>query len=180
MATTDLKLTDAGSLPKPGPVGRLVRLGFGVLALSLVVELWQVSSYPLTSSGEIPSVMWNGIIIGLFLVSYVVNIGFSQSWKKWPAAVSAAGLLALAGISKLVYGEYESLLTAYALLVWLLYIFAHLGSAFVLAAVIRTPGCEMRAFHHLWTLLTRQPTKEHVCPIGPLTPIDNWEARRRQ
>jgi hypothetical protein len=35
--------------------------------------------------------------------------------------------------------------------VWELYLFSHLGLAFVLAALIGTPGCEMRAFHNLYT-----------------------------
>lgn len=180
MATTDLKLTDAGSLPKPGPIGRLVRLGFGALCLFYVVDLWSLRGNPISASGEIPSLLWNGIIFGLFLVSYVVNIGFSQSWKKWPAVISALVLAGTAGVSQLIYGDFESALTASVVLIWLLYIFTHLGLAFVLAALLRTPGCEMRSFHHLWSMVSGRATKEHVCPIGPLTPIDNWEAGRRK
>jgi hypothetical protein len=57
-------------------------------------------------------------------------------------------------------------------------LFLHLGIAYVLAAVIGTPGCEMRAFHDLYSRVTGIPTKEHYCPVGPLHPIDQWEARR--
>jgi hypothetical protein len=57
MATTDLKLDEPGSLPKPGPVGRMFRLLFGLLC-------------------------WNGILPGLFLISCVINIGYSRSWGK--------------------------------------------------------------------------------------------------
>jgi len=96
MATTDLKLDEPGSLPRPGPIGRLVRLALGALWL------------------------------------------------------------------------------------WEFYVFADLGSAFVLAAIIGTPGCEMRALHDLYSRLTGNPTKEHYCPIGPLHPIDQWEAHRDQ
>jgi len=31
MATTDLKLEEPGSLPKPGPIGRFVRFAFGAI-----------------------------------------------------------------------------------------------------------------------------------------------------
>lgn len=179
MATTDLRLTDAGSLPMPGPIGRLVRLAFGALCLFYVVDLWAIRRNPVAASGQISPLLLNGTIFGLFLVSYVVNIGLSQSWKKWSAVVCALGLAGAAGISRVVYGDYESALSANALLIWLLYIFTHLGIAFVLSSLIGTPGCEMRAFHHFWSRITGQTTKEHVCPIGPLTPIDNWEARRR-
>jgi hypothetical protein len=64
--------------------------------------------------------------------------------------------------------------------VWELYLFSHLGLAFVLAALIGTPGCEMRAFHNLYTQVSGKPTKEHYCPIGPLGPIDRWESQRRE
>lgn len=43
---------------------------------------------------------------------------------------------------------------------------------------IGTPGCEMRAFHDLYSRLTGVPTKEHYCPVGFLHPIDQWEARQ--
>lgn len=62
--------------------------------------------------------------------------------------------------------------------VWLLYTFGHLGISFILAAALATPGCEMRAPWHLWTLMSGRRTQEHYCP-GVLTPIDRWEARRR-
>ncbi len=180
MATTDLKLDEPGSLPPPGPVGRLVRLAFGLLSLWYVYGLIQVSGDLVTADGSIRPLIWNGIIFGLFLVSYVVNIGFSRAWKKWPAIVSAAALAIIAGIAYAMSGPIETNLLARSLWIWELYVFSHLGLAFIIAGVIGTPGCEMRAFHDLYSKLTGVPTKEHYCPVGPLHPIDQWEARRRQ
>ncbi len=40
------------------------------------------------------------------------------------------------------------------------------------------PGLEMSALHDLYSRLTGIPTKEHYCPVGPLHPIVQWEARR--
>ncbi len=147
MATTDLKLDEAGTLPRPGPIGRLVRLAYGLLCFWFVSYLIQISPNLIDASGHVRQGIWNGIFPGLFLISYVVNIGYSRAWKKWPAIVSAG---------------------------------VFLGIAYVLAAVIGTPGCEMRAFHDLYTRVTGIPTKEHYCPVGPLHPIDQWEARRAQ
>jgi hypothetical protein len=177
MATTDLKLDQPGSLPKPGPIGRIARLSFGALCLWYVMELIMASSYLIDSDGQISTVLWNGILIGLFLVSYVINIGFSRAWKKRPALVSIGILLLIALIGFAVQGSFETLFLARAIWVWELYVFSHLGLAFIVSALIRSPGCEMRAFHHLYSHLTRIPTKEHYCPIGPLHPIDQWEAR---
>ena len=178
MATTDLKLEDCGTLPKPGPVGRLTRLGLGMLCLYFVYGLWMIHGDLVTNDGSIQPLLWNGIVIGLILVSYVINIGFSRAWKKWPAIISALFLAGLAGMGFIRSGSFETPLLAQAVHIWAFYISTHLGLAFVIAAIIRTPGCEMRAFHHLYSLVTGNPTKEHHCPIGPLQPIANWEAGR--
>lgn len=180
MATTDLKLESAGTLPRPGPIGRFVRLGFGVLCLWYVASLAEVSESLLGADGHIRSVVRNGILFGLFLVSYVINIGFSRSWKKWPAFVSAAAILVAAGFGYLVQGTIESGVLARVVWGWELYVFSHLGIAFFLAAVVGTPGCEMRAFQDFYSRITGAPTKEHYCPVGPLHPIDQWEARRNR
>jgi len=179
MASTDLKLDEPGSLPRPGPLGRIARLAFGILCLSQVYGLIQVAENPIGADGHIRSVVWNDIFIGLFLISYAINIGFSRAWKKWPAIASACAFLLLGAYGYFTVGTAETELLARALWLWEFYVFAHLGSAFILAALIGTPGCEMRAFHDLYSRLTGNQTKEHFCPIGPLHPIDQWEARNR-
>jgi hypothetical protein len=178
MATTDLKLHEPGSLPRPGPVGRAVRLAFGLLCLWHITSLIYVMDNLFNSDGHIKETLWNGIIIGLFLVSYVVNIGFSKGWKKWPAIISVSVFLLIAGIGYLTQGEFETSLLAWTIWGWELYVFSHLGLAFILAGVIGTAGCEMRAFHDLYSRFTGILTKEHICPIGPLHSIDQWEAGR--
>ena len=178
MATTDLKLDEPGSLPRPGPVGRLARVGLGILCFQYVYGLIQVSGSLLMADGHIHLVIWNGLIFGLFLVSYVVNIGFSRAWKKWPAFVSAVALAIVAAVGYAMAGTLETILFARSIWIWELYIFSHLGLAFIIAGGIGTPGCEMRAFHDLYSRLSGVPTKEHYCPVGPLGPIDQWEARQ--
>ena len=180
MTTTDLKLDEPGSLPRPGPIGRLVRLAFGLLCLWYVTELIDVADSLIDGDGHIKQIIWNGVPIGLFLISYVINIGYSRSWKKWPAAVSASVFFVIAGVGYLVGGAVETNLLARVVWSWELYLFSHLGLAFLVSGVIATPGCEMRAFHDLYSRLTGNPTKEHYCPVGPLHPIDQWEARRNQ
>jgi len=66
MATTDLKLDEPGSLPRPGPIGRLVRLAFGLLGAWFVTGLLDVFNDLLYENGQIRSFMWNGLIFGLF------------------------------------------------------------------------------------------------------------------
>jgi hypothetical protein len=178
MATTDLKLDEPGSLPRPGPVGRSLRFALGVLCLWYVSGLVQVSGSLLASDGHIRSVIWNGLLPGIFLVSYIINIGYSRAWKKWPAIISAAVFLLIGGVGHLVNGTVETVWLASVIWAWALYLFIHLGVAFVVSGAIGTPGCEMRAFHDLYSRVTGVATKEHYCPAGPLHPVDQWEARR--
>jgi hypothetical protein len=132
----------------------------------------------ITDDGNVRSLVWNGLLPGLFLISYVVNIGFSRAWGKRPAIASVAVIAAVAAIGFLVEGIFETLLLARVIWVWEVYLFSHLGLAFVISAIIGTPGCEMRAFHDLYSRISGAPTKEHYCPVGPLHPIDQWEAGR--
>ena len=178
MATTDLKLDEPGSLPRPGPLGRLLRLVFGLICTWYVFQLLGVAGDLMGEDTHIRRIVWNGLLIGLFLISYIINIGYSRAWKKWPALISAVVFLALAGIGYVAQGTFETDLLARAVWSWEIYLFSHLGGAFVIASVISTPGCEMRAFNDLYSRITGIPTKEHYCPVGPLHPIDQWEARR--
>ncbi|MFQ5534454.1 MAG: hypothetical protein ACE5EM_06495 [Sphingomonadales bacterium] len=183
MATTDLKLDEPGTLPRPGPIGRLARLVLGALCLMYLYDL--VGDREQLWAGDtaiLPAILQGhivGFVIGFWLISYVVNIGFSRSWGKKPALVSAIMFGLIAGVGQYGTGGWASPAMGIAAFLWLVYFFGHLGTAFVLSGALATPGCEMRAFHHLWTMITGIPTKEHYCPVGPLHPLDQWEAKRR-
>ena len=89
-------------------------------------------------------------------------------------------MLVTAGVGYSTAGAFETHLLARTMWVWNVYLYGHLGAAFIISGLIATPGCEMRAFHDLYSRITGTPTKEHYCPVGPLHPIDQWEARRNQ
>jgi hypothetical protein len=114
--------------------------------------LIQLSGNQLNGDSHIRPIIWNGVIIGLFLISYVVNIGFSRAWKKWPAIISACIFLLIAGMGYITQGSSETNLLAHFIWGWELYLFSHLGLAFIISSVIGSAGCEMRAFHDLASL----------------------------
>ena len=179
MTTTDLRLTDKGSLPKPGPLGRLLRLGLGYWVLmGFVYEIWDDRVMLTEGTFEPYALIRNGLFLGLFLVSYVINIGFSRSWKKWPLVASAAFLGALALYDQTTSGDWTGAAFGTGFFFWSMYIYSHLGVSFVIAAMIATPGCEMRAFHDLFSKVSDVDVKEHLCPIGPIQPLDSWEAKQ--
>jgi len=182
--STETQFEQTGSLSPPGPIGRLVRLVFGLGTLYAFFQFvdigfldaqkadrffsWQAPTHPS---------FWLPVLFFFWVCPYVVNIGFSRNWRRKPQWILLAAVTIAAIGAYFQGGSLWSPAMAWLILIWLLYVTAHLGFAFLLAAILGTPGCEMRAFHHLWTILTGKETKEHYCP-GQLDKIDKWEANR--
>ena len=176
----DTKFDEYGTLERPGPVGRTARLVFGALLLWWTYTL--LTDGPrgmLDTTAPRLWLFWVGVAWAFWLTPYVINIGFTRSWRRQPQYVLAALAAIAIGVDLLVWNTWWAPALGLLLLVWLVYFTAHLGSSFVLAAAISTPGCEMRAIPHLWTLLSGRRTKEHYCP-GLLDNIDRWERQLRK
>lgn len=175
----DTHFEEPGSLPRPGVVGRLVRLVFGVWLLSALYAML-TSGLKLFSETEAPSSLsfWLFVLIAFHITPYVVNIGFEKSWRRKPQAFILIIAAILIGVDLLMYGTWWAPPLGIFAWAWLVYFSAHLGLSFVLSTALGTPGCEMRAIPHLWTVLTGRDTQEHYCP-GPLDRIDKWETGRK-
>ena len=167
---------EQGSLRSLGMVGRAVRLLFGVMLLSALLQM-------LGSGGSLFSLtvaprgwsFWVFVAIAFHVTPYVVNIGFVKNWRRKPQAFVAVAATALIGVDLAIYGTWWAPPLGTFVWLWLVYFSAHLGFSFVLSTILGTPGCEMRAIPHLWTILSGRSTKEHYCP-GPFDGIDKWEA----
>lgn len=159
----------------PGPIGRVARLVFGVGLAQLVVSLVLLmvdgfSGWP--EDGDVDLAI--GIGLTLWLAPTIYDIGLQRSLGHgWHGvAIAGGGVAALLG---LLGGEPGTAAT-YWMLAWISFTLGWLAISFVLAAVLRTPGCEMRALPHLWARLTNTGERVAPCP-GPLQPLDEWEAR---
>lgn len=173
-----LELVEAGTLARPGPVGRLVRVGLGVVCLYV---LWQVVRYADAVVAQPFSHLPNlalMILAPICIFNYVVNIGFTRSWGRRPLIVSLVVLLVSAVAAVGWSGSPDHLLFGAPLAVWLAYFYAHLGVSFVLAGLLATPGCEMRAIPELIGRVRGAPVAEHPCPAAFITKLDAWERRR--
>ena len=163
-----------GTLHRPGPIGRLVRLALGLPLLFLV---WRLLFF--AEIGDLRQIpFWSWVLIAWWLFPAVVNIGFGVSWGNWRprvAVLAGAGAAALVGLA--TRGTWDAPPLWWFLLPWMIYVAGHLGASFVLAATLGTPGCEMRAIPHLIGLATGRPRAEHYCP-GFLDGLDRWEALR--
>ncbi len=175
-----LELVKPGSLTPPALIGRLVRLGLGVMCL---LGLWNVTvNLEAFIAAPIKVVMnpYFAFLIAMcfWIINYVVNIGFSKSWGRRPAYVSLAGFIILALGGFFIYGEFNSPVFGVPLFAWLAYFYGHLGTSFVLASALATPGCEMRAIPELFGMLTGRAAAEHHCPASFISRLDEWEHRR--
>ena len=165
------------ALFRPGPIGRVVRFLLAVLCLDVVVSiLMQPSAFVTGRAVEAPGI-WIMVALGLWFFPDVVNLGFTTAWTR---SVLFTSLTALAGVAALVswvaFGHTVRPGIGVVVAVWLLYTYGHLGISFLLAAILATPGCEMRSIPQLWTLVSGKSADIRACP-GVLTPIDRWEAR---
>ncbi len=174
-----LDLVDQGSLVRPGPIGRLLRLSLGLACLYGLFELVRVAPNFVERPLELLPNLSLMILVVLCVFNYVVNIGLSKDWKFYPLLVSLTVIGIVAAISYFISGTANSTLLGSLIVVWMGYFYAHLGISFVLAAVLATPGCEMRAIPELFGKITSKEVKEHHCPSTIITGIDRWERDRR-
>lgn len=175
-----LALVDAGTLARPGPVGRLVRMALGAFCLYVLWELWRAAG---TTTASPFSTLDNRLLLilaPLYIINYVVNIGFSKSWGRRPLFASLAVLVVSACAAFLVSGTFDSPIFGLPLNLWLAYFYGHLGISFGISALIATPGCEMRAIPELYGRMRGKPSEEHHCPASFITRIDEWERQRLQ
>lgn len=173
-----LELVEEGSLARPGPVGRLVRLLVGAACMFALYELVlyreSIVQAPISALPNI-AIM---VIATILIINYVVNIGFGKSWGRWPSYVLVGSTLLVAAVAWLIFGTPNHALHGAVLWAWMVYFFAHLGASFVLAAIIATPGCEMRAIPELVGKMSGRHAAEHHCPAAFINKIDEWERNR--
>ena len=161
-----LELVDHGSLVRPGPVGRLVRFALGVVCLYALWDIVQYAEIMITQPFSSLDNLVLLIVGPLCVFNYVVNIGFSKSWGNRPLLTSLIVLLLSAGIAFLTSGSFDHPIFGVPLILWLMYFYGHLGIAFLLSAVIATPGCEMRSIPELIGRTRGKASEEHHCPAA--------------
>lgn len=160
---------------RPGPIGRIVRLILGLLVLQAAIEavlrlVDGVSGFPGTDDVG----LLVAIVVAAWLTPTVYDIGLGTNHGNQWRLVAAAGIGA-AALGGLAIGAPGTGLTI-GILVWVAITLGWLGVAFLVATVLRTPGCEMRSLPHLASLVLPGERDFVACP-GPLQPLDEWEAR---
>ncbi|MCW8875634.1 MAG: hypothetical protein OQJ89_13555 [Kangiellaceae bacterium] len=168
-----------GSIEPPRIIGRIVRLLLGVVCLDLVRQIVDDIPGMIERGWPVNLVAICTVFLGLYLLRPVLNLGFTLKNNYWAQILVFATTLAILIYEWLSGGPmFGRVFTAF-LMLWMTYVFGHLGISFVLSAIIKTPGCEMRAIPHLWTIVTGKQSFEHHCP-GFIRNIDEWEQNRKK
>lgn len=163
------------TLPKPGPIGRLIRLAFGMGVLALlwgVLAAWRADMW----AGRLPFDLGFLVLVclALYLTSYVFNIAFRFAWGQWTlvGVLVGAGVAALAGYA--LQGQLLNTFLGVYLWLWFVVFCALFGPALVLASALGTPGCEMRSYAHLAARFRGGDAGAVACPGG----IDRFDKAR--
>lgn len=179
-ATIDSQCAASGE--ELAPAGYLSRIGKLIAGLLQVQLAFTLMTNPGLTSAESPwsnPTLWFVIVLAFALFSWTVNLGFNRSWGKKPFFAAVATVLATLGLGVATGGSAWGLPIAAVLYAVTLYVHGHMGISHVLAALVGTPGCEMRVIPQLWARFTGGAAELKVCP-GFWTPLDNWERALRQ
>lgn len=166
-----------GDLLKPGVMGRIGRFIFGLGSIWVLLNLLPQAAFFM--SNEFPDNLSYWFIVGItFLVLHeVINIGFNVAWGRQPqVAFLGAGAIAIV-LDLIFYGTVWAWPLNLLIFLLLVYTHLHLGVSHLLAVVLGTPGCEMRAIPHLRTLVWGGDVQAQVCP-GHWDAVDRWEAKQ--
>jgi hypothetical protein len=177
--SSETQFVPVGTLPTPGPTGRLIRIlfGAGILFWLLPGLIQSIPALPRAANVPTNPLFWIIVVITFVNTSYVINLGLGKSWGHKPQLL----FLLLAGVALVadvvVYGRFWAPPFATLLIFWLILINLALGIAFLLAALLGTPGCEMRSYNHLIAKLHGHDPTEHFCP-GGIDRADRWGAKQ--
>jgi len=160
---------------RPGVIGRILRLLTGLLQVRFVISVVPEFNYYMTYYFPRDFMYWIAVIIAFLVLNPVINIGFNLKSSRRPQII----FLFLVAVSVLFnLWQFGAILEAplnFLIFLMAIYVHIHLGMAHILSAILATPGCEMRAFSQIMTMITSKKTDFYVCP-GFWTPLDKWEA----
>lgn len=148
--------------PRPGLLGIMIRViaGAGLTYLG-VQAILETPSYFDGINDPVAVIL---PILGLaYFTRPVVNELLLRSGG-WRPSLVGLGVLGIAMIVGAVQGWVFGPAFGATLWVWQVGFMFLLGPAFLLAAITRTPGCEMRSFATVWAKIRGKEAKQVTCP----------------
>ncbi len=179
--TKQLQDRDTITLPRTGPVSRLVRVLYGAVMAWLAFE-WLEAGLTWFSESTTPANPWIWVVTGLAIYYGLYQLpasSFGAPWGRRVVSIFVTLLAAAAVTALLTQGELWA-----PPLTWLLYgldvgLVIVATIAFLVAVVLGTPGCEMGGLAELIRRLrgdSNAEGPEAMWCIGGLHRVDEWEA----
>ena len=171
---------EPGTLAKPKLIGRMVRLLLGVLCCYGALTYGENLRAFLRTNFP-PLQLLVGPVVAYWLLPPLVNIGWGVNWKNRSRFFFLMLCGAAIAVDFALYDDFWGPALGGILYAATLYTLGHLGISFLLAALLSTPGCEIRALPDLFGKLLGCARKEHHCPgfIDPIARISHRRVGRR-
>ena len=132
---------DAATLPRPGPIGRGVRVLLGLAVLYLFADI--VADFPKLTDGVnlANPLTWLGLGYVLYAMPDILAMVFSRRWPSRYVRGAAGGALVLAASTDfLVPGSPNGGAFGVTLGLMLTLVLGILGASFLVAAAVAAPG----------------------------------------
>lgn len=162
-------------LPRPGAVGIGIRLLLAAALAAMLVGAFSAAGAYWDGLAD-PLAPWTAYAFLLLFTSRVVNEALGTDWGLRPLAFLAIGGVIAIGVGA---GQGDLFGPAFGTYIWasLVLVGGTMAVAFFLAAVLRTPGCELRAYADLWTRLRGGEPAAVACK-GWIDRFDHVRLRR--
>ncbi|MFQ5812195.1 MAG: hypothetical protein ACE5I2_03245 [Anaerolineae bacterium] len=130
----------SGTFPRPGLIGRGVRLVAG--AVLLYFFLVTLRNFPAYAGLRVPThpLLWIGVALGIYALPQVIGIAFGRDLGRWPQLVF--GILAVVGVlfNFARYSSWWGPPLGLLLFSLLAYVTGVAGASFLLAGALAIPG----------------------------------------
>ena len=130
---------EAGSTPRPLPIGRVARFAFAIGAGFLVI--WNILQYTERAGSDFAvSGYWIGVFFAWWYFSDLVVVGFGRGWGRWPQVAVLPVVLALVVTDLVAYGQIWDLPLAWGVFLFTEFVYGFFAISFFLAATLAVPG----------------------------------------
>lgn len=128
-----------GTLPKPGLIGRVLRLILAFILLCFFASV--ITNYQFWEVIDLRNIfIWMGVIYCFYAFPHAINIGFQLHLGRWPQLIFiiTTSLAVVWDISW--YGIFPGKAFSLSLVVLVVYVTIHIGISHLLAAFFAVPG----------------------------------------
>ncbi len=130
---------EAGTTPKPLPIGRMGRLLFG--AGTGFYFAWNIMRHSAFVSPDIPiNGYWIGVAFAWWHFSDLVVVGFSRRWSRWPQMALLPIFVAVLVANLIAFGNPWSPPLAWSVFGFVEFFYGSIAISFLLAAIFQVPG----------------------------------------